>query len=36
LPSELRGRIRLSLQARPEDRDEAAAQLRRAGIEAQV
>lgn len=36
LSSDLRDRIRLSLQARPEDRDEAAAQLRQAGVEAQV
>jgi UDP-N-acetylglucosamine--N-acetylmuramyl-(pentapeptide) pyrophosphoryl-undecaprenol N-acetylglucosamine transferase len=32
----LRGRLRLSLQARPEDRNEAAAQLRQAGIDATV
>jgi UDP-N-acetylglucosamine--N-acetylmuramyl-(pentapeptide) pyrophosphoryl-undecaprenol N-acetylglucosamine transferase len=36
LPSELRSRIRLSLQARPEDRDAAAARLREAGIGASV
>ncbi|HEX6440738.1 MAG TPA: undecaprenyldiphospho-muramoylpentapeptide beta-N-acetylglucosaminyltransferase [Stellaceae bacterium] len=36
LPAELRGRVRLSLQARPEDRDEAAAQLREAGVDAAV
>ena len=36
LPSELRGRVRLSLQARPEDRDQAAAQLGEARIDATV
>ena len=36
VPAELRGRIRLSLQARPEDRDQAAGQLRAIGVEAEV
>ena len=36
LPTELRGRVRLSLQARPEDRDEAAARLQEAGVDATV
>jgi UDP-N-acetylglucosamine--N-acetylmuramyl-(pentapeptide) pyrophosphoryl-undecaprenol N-acetylglucosamine transferase len=36
LPPELRGVLRLSLQARPEDRDRADAQLREAGVAAEV
>jgi UDP-N-acetylglucosamine--N-acetylmuramyl-(pentapeptide) pyrophosphoryl-undecaprenol N-acetylglucosamine transferase len=36
LPSELRTALRVSLQARPEDRDRADAQLRDAGIAAEV
>jgi UDP-N-acetylglucosamine--N-acetylmuramyl-(pentapeptide) pyrophosphoryl-undecaprenol N-acetylglucosamine transferase len=36
LPPELRGVLRLSLQARPEDRDRADVQLREAGVAAEV